>query len=90
MDPTKVVFAVSPREEHVDVLLGVSADAWEYMKDGRTHTFDLTKLGLPLRLILYGGPDPETLKAAIEAHNAGLGMPTVDMTAEDFGIGDRP
>lgn len=58
----KVVFAVSPRG-HVDdddgtfdVLLGVPLAAWEYMKDGKTHIFDLTKLGLPVRILLYGGP----------------------------------
>ena len=83
----KVVFAVSPRGEGFDVLLGVALAAWEYMKDGHTHTFDLTKLGLPIRILLYGGPDQRTVRAAIDEHNKSLGLSAVqDRTSEDFSI----
>lgn len=83
----KVVFALSTRDEGYDVLLGVPTAAWDYMKDGQTHTFDLTKLGLPIRIILYGGPDRPTVRAAIDAHNKTLGIETVwDLSLEDFAI----
>jgi len=88
MRPEQVVFAVSPREDGFDVLLGVSTPAWEYMKDGRTHTFDLTKLGLQIRIVLYGGPDQATVRMAIDEHNKRLGVTTVqDRSGEDFSVG---
>jgi hypothetical protein len=36
------------------LILGVPTGAWEYMKDSKTHTFDLTKVGLPLKLVMFG------------------------------------
>lgn len=86
----KIVFAVSPTEQGTDILLGIPTAAWEYMKDGKTHTFDLTKLGLPIRLIVYGGPDQLTVLGYIEAHNKALGNTIADMRDRDFGIGDKP
>lgn len=89
----KVVFAVSPRDGvddddcSFDVLLGVPLAAWEYMKDGHTHTFDLTKLGLPIRILLYGGRDHTEVRAVIDAHNTRLGVSEVqDRRDEDFSI----
>ena len=84
MRPEQVVFGVSPREDGtVDVLLGVSVAAWEFMKDGRTHTFDLTKLGLPVRILLYGGPDQAKVREVIDQHNAALGLTEVEDRQED-------
>jgi hypothetical protein len=40
---TRIVFAFS--------LLGVPAGAWDYMKDGKTHHFDLTNIGVPFKLM---------------------------------------
>jgi hypothetical protein len=86
----KVLFALSPRPEGgADVVLGVPTAAWEYMKDGKTHTFDLTKLGLPIRIIMCGGADLETIGRWIEAHNARLGLATQDRRGEDFSIEDK-
>ena len=91
----KVVFGVSPRggvdddDGTFDVLLGVPLAAWEYMKDGKTHTFDLTKLGLPIRILLYGGPDQATVRAVVDEHNKSLGVTEVqDRRGEDFSIPD--
>lgn len=86
----KVLFAVSSREiddgATFDVLLGVPLAAWEYMKDGHTHTFDLTKLGLPFRILLYGGPDHAAVRAVIDVHNAKQGLITDDQTDRDFSV----
>jgi hypothetical protein len=38
------------------LILGVPAGAWEHMKDANTHTFDLRKIGIPLKLVMFGGP----------------------------------
>jgi hypothetical protein len=83
----QMVFAVSPHDDgQVDVLLGMPTAAWEYMKDGKTHTFDLTKLGLPIRLILYGAPDHATALGYIQKHNKSLGLETLDLRDEDFSV----
>ena len=74
----------------MDVLLGVPTAAWEYMKDGQTHTLDLLKLGVPIRIILYGGPDHEAVRKVIDAHNRSLGIVGVrDLSREDFSITTR-
>lgn len=37
------------------LLLGVSSKAWEYMRGGKNHNFDLRRMGLPTQLIMFGG-----------------------------------
>lgn len=88
MDKHQVLFAVSPRPDGgLDILLGVPADGWEYMKDGQTHNFDLTLLNLDIRIIMYGGPDQAAVMQWIEQHNAALGVTEVaDMRGRDFNI----
>jgi hypothetical protein len=88
----KVLFAVSPRpDDGLDILLGVPTAAWEYMKDGQTHTFDLTKLGLSIRIIMYGGPDHAAIARWIAEHNQSLGVTeTQDRRGEDFSIEPKP
>ena len=88
MSPEQVVFAVSPRGDGCDVLLGVPTAAWDHMKDGRTHTFDLTKLGLSIRIIMFGGKDQAQVRRWIDEHNRSLGIvATRERTDEDFSIG---
>jgi hypothetical protein len=88
MRPEQVVFAVSPLADGgLDILLGVSKDAWKYMQDGRCHTFDLTKLGLPIRILMFGCADHQKALDYIQAHNASVGVfETEDKRGEDFTI----
>ncbi len=84
----QVLFGVSPRSDgSSDVLLGISDASWEYMKDGKTHTFDLRTIGLPIRIIMCGGRNHIQIKGWIDKHNRSLGLNTIkDMTDKDFGI----
>lgn len=86
----RVVFGASPKGDTTDVILGVSAAAWEYMKDGKTHTFDLQSIGLPLRIVLFGAKDTGEAYAVIEKHNASLGLKTEDRSSEDFSMKSAP
>lgn len=88
----KVMFAVAPRGDGgTDVLLGVPTSAWEYMKDGKTHTFDLTKLGLPIRIIMCGGRDQRQIRDWIDRHNKSLGIDvTENRMDDDFSIRPIP
>lgn len=85
----KMVFAVSPEGNGDGVpmlLLGIPAGAWEYMKDGKTHQFDLTKIGLPVRIMLYGAPDHSAAMKMVEGHLSDRGLPYLDARREDFSI----
>ncbi len=62
------------------VIIGIPAQAWEYMKGGKTHHFDFTGIGVPVKLIMYGA----------ESHDAAMAVlaqatdVTVDMRGADF------
>jgi hypothetical protein len=64
----KVVFAVA-YEGTGDgiplIILGVPRAAWVYMKDGKTHTFDLTKAGVPVKIMMFGGSDQAAIKGVL-------------------------
>src|SRR5579885_1315247 len=85
----KVVFAVSLQGQGDGipvVLLGIPARAWEHMKDGNTHTFDLTRAGVPVKLILYGARTHRDAMAVIETHSSLRGEPLLDARDRDFSI----
>lgn len=85
----KIVFGISEDGTGDGVpllLLGVPVGAWEYMSDGKTHTFDLTKAGLPIKLILFGAADHSAAIGVIEEHNRSVGLPYLDERRSDFSI----
>lgn len=68
------------------LILGVSQACWDYMKDGKTHHFDLAKAGLPMKLVVFGAPTRDQCVKTIEAHNARAGAATLFQPGKDFGI----
>lgn len=82
----KMVFAVSKAGDEPLLLLGIPAAAWNHMKDGKTHHFDLTKAGIPLKLIVFGGETRAEMQAIIESHNQRQGLTTLYQPGKDFGI----
>jgi hypothetical protein len=82
----KIVFALAPDTDAPLVLLGIPSGAWEHMKNGQTHTFDLTKLGLPLKLMLYGAADHTAAMKMIEAHLSDRDLTMLDLRRENFAI----
>lgn len=87
----KVVFGFSP--EGLDgvplLLIGVPEGAWHYMQDGKTHHLDMTKIGLPVQLILYGGKDHSECMGHIERITKKSGMALLDERNKDFSIKTR-
>lgn len=81
-DELKCIFGIS--EDKETVLIGIPAAGWEFMKDGRTHTFDLRSLGIPVRIALFGGKDRATLLASLKTTPE-----TVNLTDIDFGFGPK-
>ncbi|TIM16233.1 MAG: hypothetical protein E5Y67_03300 [Mesorhizobium sp.] len=86
----KLVFAVSPagQGDGVPILLvGVPNGAWEYyMKDGKTHHFDLTKAGVPVKLLLFGAESHAAAMKVIDDAMKASGTAYLDERRTDFAI----
>lgn len=83
----RIVFGVTPEpndEGNIALLLGVPHAAWEFMQDGKTHTVDLSKFGLPIHILLFGTATHAEAVAVITEHNKRLGLPTEDQGHVDF------
>ncbi|WP_287260120.1 hypothetical protein [Mesorhizobium sp.] len=85
----KLVFAVSPagQGDGVPILLvGVPNGAWEYMKDGKTHHFDLTKAGVPVKLLFFGAETHAAAMKVIDDAMKASGTAYLDERRTDFAI----
>jgi len=84
----RVVFAVSPELEtnNVIILLQVPPGGWDYMKDGTCHTFDLTKMGLPVKILLAGCESREQAMQIVNDANAAKGVTTIQNPQTDYSI----
>jgi len=90
---SKMVFAVAPDgtgDGAPLVMLGIPTGAWDYMSDGKTHTFDLTKIGLPVKLMLYGAADHTSAMKVLEGHLSEQGVAYLDERRTDFSIAPEP
>jgi hypothetical protein len=85
----KIVFAISPEGQGDGVpllLVGVPRAAWVYMKDGKTHHFDLTSVGIPLKLMMYGAADHDAAMKVVQDAMAASGQAYLDERQTDFSI----
>ena len=87
-----VVFGIGENQEgRKYLILGVSKEAWLFMKDGQTHTFDMSSLGLPFDVLLFGAP---TRQAALNMISLGMQAdgikPDVDVSKERGIKGTEP
>jgi hypothetical protein len=67
----------------VTIVIGVSKAAWNYMKDGNTHTVDLRKGGINVQFMLFGG---DTMESCIEVLKDAAGGHIPPMDKRDFSI----
>lgn len=85
----KIVFAVSPEGQGDGiplVVLGIPRGAWRYMHDGKTHTFDLTSAGIPVKLVLFGAMDHAAAMKVLEDAAKASGSIYEDARQKDFSI----
>lgn len=86
----KVVFGLSTDPQgNICILMQVPPGGWDYMEDGTCHTFDLTKAGLPIKILLAGCKDRADGMKVIERHNQARGIPSLHMPGTDFGINSK-
>jgi hypothetical protein len=82
----KIAFAIAEGHDndHIPiVVLGVSPGAWEYMKTGMAHDFDLTHIGIPVKIVVFGAPSKEEVMRLLMQ---GRTADTVDASKYDFSI----
>jgi hypothetical protein len=85
----KVVFAVAPQGQGDGVpvvVLGIPEGAWEYMSKGKTHTFDLTMAGVPVKLILFGGKDHSEVFGILDKTAQVSNTPYLNRMRDDFSM----
>lgn len=87
----QVIFAMGNDGDGMPfVILGVTEEAWKHMKDGKTHNFDLSKAGLPIKISMFGGKDEKAVMDKINKIMAAANMPYLDQRGEDFDIDKKP
>lgn len=84
-----VALADAPPGGVQTAILGVPKGAWDYMSDGKTHTFDLRQVGIPVQIVIFGGNDRATVMETMEAASLMLsGQPLENKPgAEDRNLG---
>lgn len=82
----KIVFGLGDTAAGKLIMLGVPQGAWEYMSDGKTHTFDLNRAGIPVQIIMFGGATHDECMSVLQAAFAGADCTYADMRREDFSI----
>lgn len=84
----KMVFAVAPTAEGPVLMIGIPDGAWADFNSeaGKTQTMDLARIGIPLRLMVYGGGSHSDCLKVITDTCAANGITLDDRRREDFGI----
>lgn len=89
----RLIFAICPEGQGDGVpalMIGVPKGAWQYMRDGKTHTLDLTSAGLPIKLILFGGSDHADVMRQVNEVMKATNTPYLDQRNRDFSIKPKP
>jgi hypothetical protein len=83
----QAVFMLAEAHDGVPLLtVGIPEGAWKIMREGKTSTFDLTKAGLSLRLIIYGAEDHAAAMKVIEDSAKQQNIVIDDRRRTDFAI----
>ncbi len=90
-DDNKVVVAMAEPlpGQPPTVILGIPKAAWEYMQDSKTHTFDLTKVGIPVQILMFGGADrADVMRLMDKASTMISGQPLANKPAPSASLPD--
>lgn len=84
------VFAVGNDEAGIPVVvIGIPKECWEYMKDGKTTHFDLTRAGFPVKVMIFGADDHNSAVRMIQDGVAAGGGIVEDGRQKDFAMRDK-
>lgn len=88
---TKISFARYEVDgESPTIVIGIPKAAWEHMHDGKTHHFDLTRIGVAVKLVFFGGPTSDSVMETLTEIVTKAGKVLVDARDQDFSIKFKP
>jgi hypothetical protein len=82
----QVVFGIGPTPDGTAIFFGMTDASWAYMHGGLTHGFDLKKLGLPIKIVIFRGKDHDAVNKTITEVMHAQGVPVLDERRKDFSI----
>lgn len=85
----KCVFALLPDGTGDGVplmVVGIPEKAWLNLRQGKTSTFDLTKVGLPVKFSLFGAESHDAAMKVLEQAASEKGVPFLDERRRDFSV----
>lgn len=68
------------------LVLGMPTAAWDYCKDGKTHTVDGTKFGMKLQVVLFGCRDYVSGAQILDPNALRQGVDKLMKSRQDLGI----
>jgi hypothetical protein len=82
--PEQCLFAFKPAENQPDgipILMFLMPEAaWDYMHDGMSHEFDLTRVGIPIKVVIGRTKDQETGMALLQVTNETIDARDADVS----------
>jgi hypothetical protein len=88
----KVIFAFAPASSAADrvptLTFMIPEKSWHYMQDGLCHEFNLTNVGIPLRVVIARCDDHAHGMAILEQANGGTLQKAKDVRHVDMHIDD--
>lgn len=86
-NPEQTLFGLTATPDGVPLLMLAMPEAgWDYIKDGKTHHFDLTKAGANIRIVMFGCTDRDSAMEMLQGRLKEMGRTVVDGRDQDFGI----
>lgn len=85
----RCIFAISHAGtgDNIPVLVvGIPEECYDVLRSGLTQTMDLTMVGLPIKLVLFGGKDHTECKRLLDLSAAANGETVLDERRRDFSI----
>jgi hypothetical protein len=90
----QVIFAFTPGCDEPDgipsLVFIMPEAAWSYMRNGMGHEFDLTNVGIPLRIVIGRTKDHETGMKLVEQANTMKAANVKDVRHVDVHFGSKP
>ncbi len=86
---SKALFALIPDAQGDGVplvIIGIPAGAWENLRQEKTSTFDLTKIGVPVKIALFGAATHDQAMQLLDGRMKQEGIAYLDERETDFSI----
>lgn len=82
----KLLFCVAPLKAGGPpvLMIGIPRECYEFIQNGMSQDFDLTAIGLPIKMMVFGGEDHSACLKIVEDACKASGVPILDERRRDF------